>query len=144
MIGKIISVNSQILRWNEELKRWYLSELEIDNNSVDIFNPEEGILETYKLNEILIEQDEKSQKKIKLKIKEEKNEILKFLNSPDKEILINFYDKLMGNNLPSEPIEEFKREKNNLRELSNEEIEEIKKKKYYLKIYLNLKNNNSI
>ena len=144
MIGKIISVNSQILRWNEELKRWYLSELEIDNNSVDIFNPEEGILETYKLNEILIEQDEKSQKKIKLKIKEGKNEILKFLNSPDKEILINFYDKLMGNNLPSEPIEEFKREKNNLRELSNEEIEERKKSPYYLEGYLNLKNRNSI
>ena len=47
MSGKTISVNSQVLRWNEVLNRWSLSELEVDNNTIDLYNTEEGILETY-------------------------------------------------------------------------------------------------
>ena len=62
MSGKTISVNSQVLRWNEVLNRWSLSELEVDNNTIDLYNTEEGILETFNLSDLSIQQEEKSQK----------------------------------------------------------------------------------
>ena len=63
MSGKTISVNSQVLRWNEVLNRWSLSELEVDNYSIDLYNTEEGILETFNLNDLSIQQKKKVKKR---------------------------------------------------------------------------------
>jgi hypothetical protein len=143
MSGKTISINSQVLRWNDSLNRWSLSELEVDNYSIDLYNTEEGILETFNLNDLSMQSEQNSQKKIKLSFQNGKKEIIKFLNVPDKEIIMNFYNKIAGNDEKMEDIK-LKRESKINKELTNEEIEELKKSPYYLEGYLNLKNRNSI